>query len=411
MPPQTRPRARSSVEHLFDLVQDLEDEQLRSFLEEINSTPHQNIDVSSGVAYFEEEQRRLQAQAHNKKQQLLRPTPSFLNAPPEPADWPRQKPRPVSGSQWRQSMRIVSAPYARHSQNNSKQYSIGGVGVGVHEPVSPPLTASPPGSPSIATASPTSISGPKRSVTAPTMGKIDVCVETRQVGEEPSPVSPPRHMLDEDLENNDHDIDSRPTFSAFRFGGDGAADDHTTHMVDHDEHSTAAYSSSTTSAQSSPVSPAQRPAQPASTITPPPEQPKLPEFSRMGTMPPLQHTPLSFDAAPMRPSTSAGPLAPRSFRRISRPVFLSPTEGGAEELAGRLSAFLFGGGAAADQVAAAQRHSAMLFGGKAGHERRGSVLMEEMLKEPSTPRGKAVFGKGQVEGMPVSGIFEVLTEG
>lgn len=402
MPPQTRPRARSSVEHLFDLVQDLEDEQLQSFLEEINSTPHQNIDVSSGVAYFEEEQRRLKAQAHNKKQQLLRPTPSFLNAPPEPADWPRQKPRPVSGSQWRQSMRIVSAPYARHGQSNSKQYSIGGVGV--HEPVSPPLTASPPGSPPTTTSSP--MSGPKRSVTAPAMGKIDVRVETRQVVEEPSPVSPSQHMLD-DFEQED---DSRPTFGAFRFGGDAAAE------VD-DEHIAEASSSSTSSAHSSPVSPAQKPQQHhvAATITPPPEQPqiqqpKLPEFSRMGTMPPLHHTPLSFDAAPIRPSTSAGPLAPRSFRRISRPTFLSPTEGGAEELAGRLSAFLFGGGHA-DQVAAAERHSAMLFGSKSGHERRGSVLMEEMLKEPGTPRGRAVFGKGQGEGLPVSGIFQVLTEG
>lgn len=249
------------------------------------------------------------------------------------------------------------------------------------------------------------MSGPKRSVTAPVMGKIDVCVETRQVVEEPSPVSPPRHMLD-DFEQEE---ESGPTFGAFRFGGDAAAD------VD-DEHIAEA-SSATSSAQSSPVSPAQKSQQHhvAATITPPPEEPqiqhpKLPEFSRMGTMPPLHHAPLSFDAAPIRPSTSAGPLAPRSFRRISRPTFLSPTEGGAEELAGRLSAFLFGGGHA-DQVAAAQRHSAMLLGGKSGHERRGSALMEEMLKEPGTPRGRAVFGKGEGEGMPVSGIFEVLTEG
>lgn len=299
-------------------------------------------------------------------------------------------------------MRIVSAPYARHGQN---KHSIGDGGNG-NEPVSPPLTASPPGSP------PTM--APKRSVTAP-VGKIDVRVEARQV-DEPSPVSPPRHMLDGDDDNdNDNDGDPRPTFEAFHFGSDGAADEEPHLVHSNDDNHSAASSSSSSSEQSRPVSPAQQ--QPPQrirheAITPPPEpEQQFPAFSRMGTMPPLHHAPLSFDDAPIRPSTSAGPLAPRAFRRVSRPVFLSPTEGGAEELAGRLSAFLFGGGVAG--AVAAQRHSTMLFGGKQGgqHERRGSVLMEEMLKEPGTPRGRAVFGKGEGDGMPVSGIFQVLTEG
>lgn len=261
---------------------------------------------------------------------------------------------------------------------------------------------------------------PRRSVTAP-VGKIDVRVEARQV-EEPSPVSPPRHMLDgNDDDDDDDEENSRPTFEAFHFGSDGSA---------HDDHSPAgAFSPSSSSSssavpseQSRPVSPAHQQQQPSphirhEAITPPPEEPQqFPAFSRMGTMPPLHHAPLSFDAAPVRPSTSAGPLAPRAFRRVSRPVFLSPTEGGAEELAGRLSAFLFGGGDAAGALAA-QRHSTLFSGGGKGingqgqQERRGSVLMEEMLKEPGTPRGRAVFGKGEDEGAPVNGIFEVLTKG
>lgn len=375
MAPQNRPRARSSVDHLFDLVESLEEDQLQSFLAELDSTPDTNIDVSSGVAYFEE-QRRQQA----KQQQVLRATPSFLNASPEPVDWPRQKPRPVSGSQWRQSMRIVSAPYARHHHHHH------GAGGGPNEPVSPPLTASPPASPPL-----------------PPAPKIDVRVDSRQV-EEPSPVSPPRHLLgDEDeMDVDDDDADgsggsTRPeAFGAFSFARLNRAAEEVVGNDNNEEER-----------RSRPVSPAQL------AVTPPPEpqqpQPQqLPAFSRMDTMPALHHTPLSFDAAPARPRTSMG-LSPRAFRRVSRPaMFLGPAEGGADELAGRLSAYLFGGAGVAASVAgpsvAKQQQQQHVLGAR-------TSAMEDMLKEPGTPRGRAVFGRGEGEGVPVSGIFEVLTEG
>lgn len=426
MPPQNRPRARSSVDHLFDLVESLEEDQLQSFLAELNSTPDTNIDVSSGVAYFEEQRRQ------HHKQHPLRPTPSFVNASPEPADWPRQKPNPVSGSQWRQSMRIVSAPYARHMS-----------GGGATEPVSPPLTASPPASPPLPSSGLGVGMGARRSVTAPVGGKMEVRVEARAVEEEPSPVSPPRHsllMADEEGEE-----EARSAFGGFSFGGgleDGGVA--AAHVV-RGEYSPAASASSSSASpsssaassekaeeQSRPVSPAQMMA-----VTPPPPEPQprqpqqhqppqqqqqtqqFPEFSRMGTMPltTLHHTPLSFDIGPERPRTSAG-LAPRAFRRVSRPVFLSPAGvGGADELAGRLSAFLFGGGpdAGAQQQQQQPFQRMPVVGGRREEEESGGL--EALLKEPvASGRGRrTMFGKGkgevEAEGPAVSGIFEVLTEG
>lgn len=376
MPPQARHRARSSIDNLFDLVENLEEDQLQNLLDELNSTPHEaNIDVSAGVAYFEEQRRRDASLAAGHK---LRPTPSFINThPAEPTDWPRQKPRPVSGSHWRGSMRIVSAPYSRTNT----------------EPISPPLTASPPASPPV-----------RRRVTAPMAagnGRSETTVNvTRAGGGAPSPVSPPRHSLDHDEES--HARPSLSEFGAFSFGGDGAADArHTGYASDEEQQSTT--SSGHSSNNSRPVSPTQA-AQVQVTPAPPQQQ----TFARISTMPSLPTGP----APHMRPRTATGHAAasatanPRAFRRISRPQFLAPLLGAAppaDELASKLmSAFLFGG----DTPSSAPPPA---FGQKRAEGRRGE--WEEMLKEPASPRSRAVFGHVEREAPAVSGIFEVLTEG
>lgn len=404
MPPQARARARSSVENLFDLVENLQEDQLQDFLHELNSTPNDpNIDVSTGISYFEQQRRRTAAAAAAHK---LRPTPSFLNAPPEPVDWPRQKPRPVSGSQWRQSMRIVSAPYAA-ARNNSNNTSTAGA---ASPPISPPWTASPPASPPM-----------RRSVTAPMMApgaaaeKIDTAVVCVQGV--PSPVSPPRHLLElssddgEEGEDEDEAAHVRPSmreFGAFSLSRDGSAEERVA------VHSFAAYTSDeeqgSSSSGSRPVSPSIHAAAEATIPPLPPQQQQqqLPMFNRISTMPLLSAAPPA-----LRPRTATGHAAasananPRAFRRISRPQFLAPVAAPDEVARTLMQAFLFG-----ERVPAAGRPRLARGEQAEEDEKELAGLLEELVKgEPASPRTRHVFGRVEREAPPVNGIFEVLTEG
>lgn len=376
MPPATRLRSRSSVDHIFDLVEDLEEDQLQDLLNELNSTG-EHIQVQKGVELFEQQRRLL----GDTSKHVLRPTPSFLNQPHEPVDWPRQKPRPVSGSHWRQSMRIVSTPYGNVSRHHT-------------EPISPPLTASPPNSPPLSpprSAAPGECS-PRRSVTAPLPLKTELPrVEIESVLLD-SPVSPPRST-----EADEDDEQQRPSlaeFGAFTLGEDGAAE------------ATREEKKKKKKQQED-----ERPVSPGQAVAAPPPPMQQPDFSsRIGTMPlsTLHHEPLeSFHDLP-RPSTSTGAAAsafkPRSFRRISRPQFLSPVNvPRPDDLAQKLSAYLTG------EMQTPPPTMSSSISRRAEEE---PTSLEQMLKEPvTTPRSRCIFGRAETEVPSVSGIFQVLNEG
>ncbi|KAF3763377.1 hypothetical protein M406DRAFT_73993 [Cryphonectria parasitica EP155] len=391
----TRLRSRSSVDHIFDLVENLEEDQLQDLLLQINSTGD-NIQVAKGVELFEEEQkRRRQLDA-----KTLRPTPSFLDQPHEPLDWPRQKPRPVSGSQWRGNMRIVSTPYT-----NVKRHQT--------EPISPPLTASPPASPPLSPpGNALAYSSPRRSVTAPLLKTEVARVEVHPIVTLDSPVSPPRSTEADDDDDDDDDDAShyeeeeetmRPApseFASFSFGLD---------------HSAVEIQQEEEQRQDHPVSPRHA----AAAV--PSSQPR--DFSRINTTPlaSFHHQPKSLDAFHdlPRPNTSIGTDAaaassffrPRAFRRISRPTFLSPVNVSApDELAQKLSAYLKGEIPSPPPAASQARQQQQQ---QVAMSRPGETVspLEEMLKEPLTPRSRFVFGRVEREVPNVSGIFEVLTEG
>ncbi|KAJ0117457.1 hypothetical protein J7T55_003873 [Diaporthe amygdali] len=376
MSSQTRVRSRSSVEHIFDLVEGLDEDQLHNLLHELNSSTETNVPVSKGVEYFEE-QRRARAEA-----KVLRPTPSFLNSPHEPVDWPRQKPRPVSGSQWRQSMRVVSTPYGNLGRHQT-------------EPISPPLTASPPSSPPLSPPSTESPLSPRRTVTTPILPMEKSAKHEIESLPLQRPLSPPRH------DDDGRERESRPSlheFGGFSFGFDGAA------------------------GPSEPETPHQpkkevRPVSPLSSQqqggTPPPPRA---DFNRISTMPLPSFA--SGSAMDMlhdlpRPRTSTGDAAttansfkPRAFRRISRPQFLSPVNiPTPDALAERLSEYFFDG--PSSPPAAPANFSAFPTSSRPSEP---ELSMEQMLKEPQAPRSKLVFGRVEKE-VPNVGIFEVLTEG
>ncbi|PSR81372.1 hypothetical protein BD289DRAFT_454868 [Coniella lustricola] len=365
----TRLRSRSSVDHIFELVGNIEEDQLRDLLQEINSSGD-NIEVSKGVEYFEEQRRKLAPHS-------LRPTPSFLNQPHEPVDWPRQKPRPVSGSQWRQSMRIVSTPYATMKRNQT-------------EPISPPLTASPPHSPPLSPPQSTlDHYTPRRSVTAPILKTAIPAIEARADLLE-SPISPPRSSEadDDDVDGQSH----RPAlsdFNSFNFGLDGPA-----------EPTPEEIPCKTLELEEQGQSPRQPDVMPRASQH---------DFSRMNTMPleALHHESLgSFHDLP-RPNTSTGgpetsAFKPRAFRRISRPTFLSPLNvPEPDDLAMKLSAYLTG--------ELATPPPSQLSKPKPANKVPSSL--EEMLREPLTPRSRFVFGHVERETPSVNGIFEVLKQG
>lgn len=384
MPPQTqtRVRSRSSVEHIFDLVEGLDEDQLHNLLDELNSTSDTNVPVSKGVEYFEE-QRRARAQ-----QKVLRATPSFLNSPHEPVDWPRQKPRPVSGSQWRQSMRVVSTPYGHLGRHQT-------------EPISPPLTASPPSSPPLSPPGHESPLSPRRTVTTPILPMEKSARQGEEIHSIPlqkRPASPPQQPDDD--ESSERERESRPSlheFGGFSFGMDGAAPE--TPKEQQQE------PSKNEARPVSPLSSTQQDAAPA---------PQRADFNRISTMPLPTSTTDSVHDLP-RPRTSTGNAAadkadaffkPRAFRRISRPQFLSPANIPAPDaLAERLSQYLFDGPTSPPPPPSG-------FAALAAPPRKASaeLSMEQMLKEPSAPPSRLVLGQVEKE-VPSVGIFEVLTEG
>lgn len=387
MPPQTRVRSRSSVEHIFDLVEGLDEDQLHNLLDELNSTTDTNVPVSKGVEYFEE-QRRARAQ-----QKVLRPTPSFLNSPHEPVDWPRQKPRPVSGSQWRQSMRVVSMPYGQLGRHQT-------------EPISPPLTASPPSSPPLSPPSHESPLSPRRTVTTPILLMEK---SARHAGEIESlplqkrPASPPRQHDDEEHDDSARERESRPSlheFGGFSFGLDGTAS--TAPKTPQQQQQP--------SKEARPVSPLSSQQQEQDAPTPAPQRA---DFSRISTMPlpSLAATDSLFDLP--RPRTSTGDAAttantfkPRAFRRISRPQFLSPANiPTPDALAERLSQYFFDGPSSPPPTTGFSS-----FAAPPPSRPSAEMSMEQMLKEPAAPPSKLVLGRVEKE-VPNVGIFEVLTEG
>lgn len=392
MPPQTRVRSRSSVEHIFDLVEGLDEDQLHNLLDELNSTTDTNVPVSKGVEYFEE-QRRARAQ-----QKVLRPTPSFLNSPHEPVDWPRQKPRPVSGSQWRQSMRVVSTPYGHLGRHQT-------------EPISPPLTASPPSSPPLSPPlSHESPLSPRRTVTTPILpmeksSRQQHSEEIESLPLQKRPASPPRQHDDDDSAQERESRPSLHEFGGFSFGLDGTAA----------SSSSAAPETSQLNKETRPVSPLSSQQQDGSSAPPPPRA----DFSRISTMPlPSLAAATTADSVHdlPRPRTSTGDPAstansfkPRAFRRISRPQFLSPANvpSTPDALAERLSQYLFDGPASPPTSTGFSSFTAVR---PPPSRPSAEVSMEQMLKEPAAPSSKLVLGRVEKE-VPSVGIFEVLTEG
>lgn len=386
MPPQTRVRSRSSVEHIFDLVEGLDEDQLHNLLDELNSTTDTNVPVSKGVEYFEE-QRRARA-----GQKVLRPTPSFLNSPHEPVDWPRQKPRPVSGSQWRQSMRVVSTPYGHLGRHQT-------------EPISPPLTASPPSSPPLSPPlSHESPLSPRRTVTTPILpmeksARHAAAAEIESLPLQKRPASPPRQHDDEERE-------SRPSlheFGGFSFGLDGAAPSSA-------DPETPQQQQQQPKKEARPVSPLSSQQQDQDAPAPAPQRA---DFSRISTMPlpSLAAADSVFDLP--RPRTSTGDAAttantfkPRAFRRISRPQFLSPANiPTPDALAERLSQYFFDGPSSPPPPAGFSS-----FAAPPPSRPSAEASMEQMLKEPAAPPSRLVLGRVEKE-VPNVGIFEVLTEG
>lgn len=408
MAPKSRLRSRSSVEHIFELVEHLDENQLSDLLHDLNSTPDTNVQVSKGVEYFEE-QRRTTVRPTSRN--VLRPTPSFLNQPHEPADWPRQKPRPVSGSQWRNSMRIVSSPY---DSNNKIQKHNGALARHQTEPISPPLTASPPLSPPLSP--PKGLSSPaRRSVTAPLPVRKGDSSDTSKPGVEVETIelplarelTPPRDRLSPIQRDRDSESPPRPSlseFGSFNFGFDAAAETEQTKVKSEEP--------------VSPQSPVVRAPAAAPTSHLPPSPPTTqPDFGRMQTMPlPSFHASEALDIfsdhpLDMRPRTATGDASTasafnkqRSFRRISRPVFLSPLSVPTpDDLAKKLSAYLFEGAPLSPPPPAPRQQTPPT-------EKAAPASLEDMLKEPVTPRSRVVFGRLETE-VPTSGIFQVLTEG
>lgn len=404
MAPKSRLRSRSSVEHIFELVEHLDEDQLSDLLHDLNSTPDTNIEVAKGVEYFEEQRRStLRPTSRN----VLRPTPSFLNQPHEPVDWPRQKPRPVSGSQWRGNMRIVSSPYDSNPHTTSHNHN-GALTRHQTEPISPPLTASPPLSPPLSP--PKGLSSPaRRSVTAPLPVRNGDGGGARKSGVEVDTVvippttelTPPRDRLSPAHQAQNTESPPRPSlseFGSFSFGLDGTAETGQGKVK-----------------QEQPVSPQSSVKAPAP--LPPPSPPIQSEFSRMQTMPlPSFHTGaldmFSNQPLDLRPRTATGDASTasafnkqRSFRRISRPVFLSPlTVPTPDDLAKKLSAYLFEDAPLSPPPPAPRQYTPPTDKGTP------PTSLEDMLKEPVTPRSRVVFGRVETE-MPTSGIFQVLTEG
>lgn len=123
-----------------------------------------------------------------------------------------------------------------------------------------------------------------------------------------------------------------------------------------------------------------------------------------------------------RPRTSTGDagatasaLKPRAFRRISRPVFLSPANVPAPDvLAQRLSQCLFED--PAPSPSAPGLPSGFGFGSAparevpSGPEGESESSLEAMLKGPVAPRSRGMFARAGRE-VPSMGIFEVLSEG
>lgn len=400
MAPKSRLRSRSSVEHIFELVEHLDENQLSDLLQDLNSTPDTNVPVSKGVEYFEEH-RRTTLRPTSKN--VLRPTPSFLNQPHEPVDWPRQKPRPVSGSQWRGNMRIVSSPY--DSNTKSHQHN-GGLARHQTEPISPPLTASPPLSPPLSP--PKGLSSPaRRSVTAPLpvrhgdSPKSGVEVEAVEIPLARE-LTPPRDRLSPVQHEESPPRPSLSEFGSFSFGFDGAIGPELAKVKPE--------------VPVSPQSPALEKREIASTPMLLPSPPtSQPDINRMQTMPlPSFHASESMDIfssnrpLDLRPRTATGDASTasafnkqRSFRRISRPMFLSPLSVATpDEMAKKLSAYLFEGAPLSPPPPAAPRRQSP----------PPTTSLEDMLKEPVTPRSRVVFGRVETE-MPTSGIFQVLTEG
>lgn len=406
MAPKARLRSRSSVEHIFELVEHLDEDQLSDLLQDLNSTTDTNVPVSKGVEYFEEHRRNT---LRPTSQNVLRPTPSFLNQPHEPVDWPRQKLRPVSGSQWRNSMRIVSSPYDSKTSKHD-----GALARHQTEPISPPLTASPPLSPPLSP--PEGLSSPaRRSMTSPLpkrnvqdfgarKSRIEVEAFEIPLARE---LTPPRdHLSPVQQQHQDAEQPPRPSlseFGSFSFGFDGTAEPEQDRVKKPEE---PVSPQSPIKAQAPESAPTFAPAVPPS---PPTAQPN---FSRMQTMPlPSFHASEASDVfsdrpLDLRPRTATGDASTasafnkqRSFRRISRPVFLSPLSvGSPDDLAKKLSAYLFEGAPLSPPPPAPRRQTPP------------PTSLEDMLKEPVTPKSQVVFGRVERQ-MPTSGIFQVLTEG
>lgn len=198
-------------------------------------------------------------------------------------------------------------------------------------------------------------------------------------------------------------------FGAFNFGlNNGAVEDQKkTEKKDNEEEE---------EEEERPVSPQTKSVKAQATQQTTPPAP-LADFSRMNTMPlPSFHASEAMDIfhdQPIRPRTATGDAAttnaglkPRAFRRISRPMFLSPIHAATpDDLAKKLSAYLFEDAPLSPPPPAAAAASTM----RSNKAVRPSPL-DDMLMEPATPRSVFVFGRAERQ-LPTSGILQVLTEG
>lgn len=98
MPPATSHLSRPSIDHLYDLVQGLDENELQELLLEINSSAENNIEVAKAIDLFESPKHR----RRESRPPCLDLSPG---SPPPIPDWPKN--RPIT---WRQSKRISSVP-------------------------------------------------------------------------------------------------------------------------------------------------------------------------------------------------------------------------------------------------------------------------------------------------------------
>lgn len=108
MPTRAHHRSRSSIDRVFDLLADLQDNQIALLLEDLNHTTASNVPVSEAIALFNPDS--------SSRPKRLTPGPSSPGLL-QPPDWPRQRKRISSVSEPSTRPRTATQPSPKPSAN------------------------------------------------------------------------------------------------------------------------------------------------------------------------------------------------------------------------------------------------------------------------------------------------------